>query len=42
VARTVQQAGGEVTLTRAEDGGTLATVRLPGAATPPPESPEAA
>jgi two-component system sensor histidine kinase MprB len=37
VARTVQQAGGEVTLTRAEGGGTLATVRLPGAATPPPE-----
>ncbi|WP_338897466.1 HAMP domain-containing sensor histidine kinase [Streptomyces sp. TG1A-60] len=38
VARTVQQAGGEVTLSRAEGGGTLATVRLPGAATPPPEA----
>jgi two-component system sensor histidine kinase MprB len=37
VARTVQQAGGEVTLARAEGGGTVATVRLPGAATPPPE-----
>ncbi|MGW2701197.1 sensor histidine kinase [Streptomyces sp. NPDC001340] len=37
VARTVQQAGGEVTLTRAEGGGTVATVRLPGAATAPPE-----
>jgi two-component system sensor histidine kinase MprB len=39
VARTVQQAGGEVTLTRAEGGGTVATVRLPGAPTPPPEGP---
>lgn len=39
VARTVQQSGGEVTLTRAEGGGTLATVRLPGAPTPPPEVP---
>ncbi|MDQ0933668.1 HAMP domain-containing sensor histidine kinase [Streptomyces turgidiscabies] len=38
VARTVQQAGGEVTLARAEGGGTVATVRLPGAATPPPET----
>ncbi|MDW4909743.1 HAMP domain-containing sensor histidine kinase [Streptomyces sp. ADMS] len=38
VARTVQQAGGEVTLARAEGGGTVATVRLPGAATPPPEA----
>ncbi|MFB7505194.1 sensor histidine kinase [Streptomyces broussonetiae] len=36
VARTVQQAGGEVTLTRAEGGGTVATVRLPGAPMPPP------
>ncbi|GGK91125.1 sensor histidine kinase [Streptomyces flaveus] len=36
VARTVQQAGGEVTLTSAEGGGTVATIRLPGAATPPP------
>ncbi|GAA3833114.1 HAMP domain-containing sensor histidine kinase [Streptomyces phyllanthi] len=39
VARTVRQTGGEVTLTRAEGGGTLATVRLPGATTPPPEVP---
>ncbi|MBK3568047.1 HAMP domain-containing sensor histidine kinase [Streptomyces sp. MBT62] len=37
VARTVQQAGGEVTLSRASGGGTVATVRLPGAPTPPPE-----
>lgn len=37
VARTVRQAGGEVTLTRAEGGGTVATVRLPGTAVPPPE-----
>ncbi|MGV9450000.1 HAMP domain-containing sensor histidine kinase [Streptomyces sp. NPDC003635] len=39
VARTVEQAGGEVTLARAEGGGTVATVRLPGAPTPPPETP---
>ncbi|MER5753147.1 HAMP domain-containing sensor histidine kinase [Streptomyces sp. NPDC002088] len=39
VARTVQQAGGEVTLARAEGGGTVATVRLPGAPTAPPETP---
>ncbi|MFI2203621.1 sensor histidine kinase [Streptomyces sp. NPDC020192] len=39
VARTVQQAGGEVTLTPAEGGGTVATVRLPGAPKPPPETP---
>ncbi|MFE1838732.1 HAMP domain-containing sensor histidine kinase [Streptomyces sviceus] len=39
VARTVQQSGGEVTLGRAEGGGTVATVRLPGAPTPPPEAP---
>jgi two-component system sensor histidine kinase MprB len=38
VARTVQQAGGQVTLARAEGGGTVATVRLPGAPTPPPEA----
>ncbi|WP_202437618.1 HAMP domain-containing sensor histidine kinase [Streptomyces sp. SID5910] len=37
VARTVQQAGGEVTLTPAEGGGTTATVRLPGAPVPPPD-----
>ncbi|MFI0538730.1 ATP-binding protein [Streptomyces sp. WSLK1-3] len=42
VARTVQQSGGEVTLGRAEGGGTIATVRLPGAPTPPPETPAAA
>ncbi|MFE9498454.1 sensor histidine kinase [Streptomyces collinus] len=39
VARTVQQAGGEVSLARAEGGGTVATVRLPGAPTAPPETP---
>jgi two-component system sensor histidine kinase MprB len=39
VARTVQQAGGEVSLSHAEGGGTVATVRLPGAAVPPPDSP---
>ncbi|MER6127049.1 HAMP domain-containing sensor histidine kinase [Streptomyces sp. NPDC001795] len=38
VARTVQQAGGEVSLTRANGGGTVATVRLPGAPTPLPET----
>ncbi|MET8248540.1 HAMP domain-containing sensor histidine kinase [Streptomyces sp. NPDC005202] len=37
VARTIQQAGGEVTLAPAEGGGTVATVRLPGAPTPPPD-----
>ncbi|MCV2461834.1 HAMP domain-containing histidine kinase [Streptomyces sp. ICN988] len=37
VARTVQQAGGTVCLTRAEGGGTTATIRLPGAPVPPPE-----
>ncbi|MDV9175176.1 HAMP domain-containing sensor histidine kinase [Streptomyces sp. W16] len=37
VARTVQQAGGEVTLAHAPGGGTVATVRLPGAPTAPPE-----
>jgi two-component system sensor histidine kinase MprB len=39
VARTVRQAGGEVTLSPAAGGGTVATVRLPGAPTPPPEAP---
>ncbi|MGW7265738.1 sensor histidine kinase [Streptomyces sp. NPDC054842] len=39
VARTVQRCGGEVSLTPAEGGGTVATVRLPGAPTPPPEAP---
>ncbi|MFF0477304.1 sensor histidine kinase [Streptomyces sp. NPDC004284] len=37
VARTVQQAGGTVALAPAEGGGTVATLRLPGAPTPPPE-----
>jgi len=39
VARTVQQSGGEVTLTPAEGGGTLAVLILPGAPTPPPDDP---
>ncbi|MGW1544538.1 HAMP domain-containing sensor histidine kinase [Streptomyces sp. NPDC002309] len=39
VARTVQQSGGEVTLSPAEGGGTAVTVHLPGAATPPPAVP---
>ncbi|SNX62203.1 two-component system sensor histidine kinase MprB [Streptomyces sp. TLI_55] len=38
VARTVEQAGGEVTLGHADGGGTIATVRLPGAPTPPPDT----
>jgi two-component system sensor histidine kinase MprB len=37
VARTIQQAGGEVTLAHAPGGGTVATVRMPGAVIPPPE-----
>ncbi|MEU3606229.1 HAMP domain-containing sensor histidine kinase [Streptomyces sp. NPDC035033] len=37
VARTVKQAGGSVSLSPAEGGGTLATLRFPGAPTPPPE-----
>jgi two-component system, OmpR family, sensor histidine kinase MprB len=40
VARTVREAGGQVGLARAEGGGTVATVRLPGAPTAPPEVPE--
>ncbi|MCZ4120880.1 HAMP domain-containing sensor histidine kinase [Streptomyces sp. H39-S7] len=36
VARTVQQSGGEVSLRPAGGGGTVATVRLPGATTAPP------
>ncbi|WP_406159423.1 HAMP domain-containing histidine kinase [Streptomyces sp. NBC_01005] len=37
VARTVQQSGGEITLSPATDGpGTIASVRLPGAPQPPP------
>ncbi|MFF7645380.1 ATP-binding protein [Streptomyces canus] len=42
VARTVQESGGEVTLGHAEGGGTIATVRLPGAPSPPPEAPAVA
>lgn len=38
VARTVEQAGGQVTLSHADGGGTVATVRLPGAPTAPPAS----
>ncbi|MFF5725173.1 sensor histidine kinase [[Kitasatospora] papulosa] len=37
VARTVQQAGGGIVLSPAEGGGTVASIRLPGAPTPPPE-----
>ncbi|MGW8882145.1 sensor histidine kinase, partial [Streptomyces mirabilis] len=37
VARTVQQSGGEMTLRPAAAGaGTIASIRLPGAPTPPP------
>ncbi|MFJ2897904.1 sensor histidine kinase [Streptomyces sp. NPDC087218] len=36
VARTVQQAGGEITLRPAEGDGTQASIRLPGAPQPPP------
>ncbi|MGW0667321.1 sensor histidine kinase [Streptomyces sp. NPDC002746] len=40
VARTVQQSGGEIGLRPADDGnGTVATIRLPGAPQPPPETP---
>ncbi|MET8825729.1 HAMP domain-containing sensor histidine kinase [Streptomyces sp. NPDC004610] len=39
VARTVHQSGGEVTLAHAEGGGTVATLRLPGAPMPPPGTP---
>ncbi|GGK19054.1 two-component sensor histidine kinase [Streptomyces camponoticapitis] len=39
VARTVQQAGGEVALRPAAGGGTVAAIRIPGAATPPPGRP---
>ncbi|MFJ2234282.1 sensor histidine kinase [Streptomyces sp. NPDC087859] len=41
VARTVEQAGGQVTLGHAPGGGTIATVQMPGAPTPPPENPVA-
>lgn len=37
VARTVQQAGGEISLRPADEGrGTVASIRLPGAPQPPP------
>ncbi|WP_329366265.1 HAMP domain-containing histidine kinase [Streptomyces sp. NBC_00669] len=39
VARTAQQAGGEVSLSPAPGGGTLAALRLPGAPTAPPDLP---
>ncbi|MGW1532188.1 HAMP domain-containing sensor histidine kinase [Streptomyces aureus] len=39
VARTVQQCGGSVELNPAEGGGTIASVRLPGAPTAPPGMP---
>ncbi|WP_345646430.1 HAMP domain-containing sensor histidine kinase [Streptomyces tremellae] len=39
VARTLQQAGGEITLEPADGGGTVARIRLPGAPTPPPDVP---
>lgn len=38
VARTVQQAGGEVALRPSPGGGTEAWIRLPGAPQPPPEN----
>ncbi|WP_443058574.1 sensor histidine kinase [Streptomyces sp. NBC_00442] len=38
VARTIQHAGGEVALAPADGGGTLATLTLPGAPTPPPST----
>jgi two-component system, OmpR family, sensor histidine kinase MprB len=42
VARTLQQAGGEITLSPAEGGGTVARISLPGAPTPPPGPPNEA
>jgi two-component system sensor histidine kinase MprB len=39
VARTAQQAGGEVSLSPAPGGGTLAALRMPGAPTAPPDLP---
>lgn len=36
VARTVQQTGGVIALRPAAGGGTVAAIRIPGAATPPP------
>lgn len=40
VARTVQQAGGEIALLPATGGGTEAVIRLPGAPQPPPDAPQ--
>ncbi|MFF2024055.1 sensor histidine kinase [Streptomyces sp. NPDC058171] len=40
VARTVEQSGGTVRLQAADGGGTLVSVRLPGAPTPPPQPPD--
>ncbi|WP_405760359.1 HAMP domain-containing histidine kinase [Streptomyces sp. NBC_01420] len=37
VARTVQQSGGDITLSPAEGGGTEASITLPGAPQPPPD-----
>jgi two-component system sensor histidine kinase MprB len=39
VARTVRRSGGEIALRPAPGGGTEAVLRLPGAPTPPPETP---
>ncbi|MGV9312803.1 sensor histidine kinase [Streptomyces sp. NPDC003691] len=41
VARTVRAAGGDVALRPAPGGGTIAALRLPGAAAPPPGTPGA-
>lgn len=40
VARTVQQAGGQIALRPAAGGGTVAAIRIPGAPTPPPGTTE--
>ncbi|MFJ4503343.1 ATP-binding protein [Streptomyces sp. NPDC088864] len=40
VARTVQQAGGEISLRPADGGGTQAAISLPGAPQPPPDGVE--
>ncbi|MFD5789055.1 sensor histidine kinase [Streptomyces sp. NPDC127037] len=40
VARTVQQSGGDITLSPAEGGGTEAAITLPGAPQPPPDPPQ--
>ncbi|WP_046509319.1 sensor histidine kinase, partial [Streptomyces odonnellii] len=38
VARTIQQTGGQITLHPAPAGGTVASIRIPGAPTPPPQT----